>query len=320
MEITVAEEGGPFYSVVGEDLTCAEWEDDLTLQMVRDLDENGREIFRLLRRIGYRDPLLGAIVVPANLEWTTDFASVPSFLTWLVPKTGSHLPAAILHDGLVLEKDHDDPRPGKDRRDPEREDRRRWGYVAATPITRDQADRIFRDAMIATGTPTLRAWLVWAAVTAATMFHGTQVEWSPLRRWYYFGALCGTAGLIVVLGILSTLDVLGVENIRLGGLAIGVPKVPWIGDGWPGLLGGFAGSVVIPLALGILWGRFRVAGWILGPIAAILLLAVLPIVFLGALYWAAETVYRRHPGLVRVSAVAGVVAAVVVFAIALTGW
>lgn len=302
MEITVEEEGGPFYSVVGDDLDHARWTTDLTIQMVRDLDENGRERFRLSRRIGYVNPEIGRIVVPKDLTWTTDLTSVPSFLTWLVPKTGSHLPAAILHDGLVMAKNEPD------------------SYHAGRKIYRDEADRVFRDAMIATGTPTIRAWLVWAAVTTATMFHGTQVDWSAPRRWYYFGALCVTAGLIVVLGVLSTLDVLGVANIRLSGLVIGVPKVPWIGDGWPGLLGGFAGSVVIPLVLGTLWGRFRVAGWILGPITAILLLAVLPIVFLAALYWAAEMLYRRHPLLVRVATGAGVLVVFMGFVFALIAW
>ncbi|WP_040799102.1 hypothetical protein [Nocardia higoensis] len=92
------------------------------------------------------------------------------------------------------------------------------------------------------------------------------------------------------------------------------------GGPWQGFLGGFAGSVVIPLALGTLWGRFRVAGWILGPITAILLLAVLPILFFGGLYWVAETLYRRSRALVRIAAAVGVIAAAVVFAVACAGW
>src|SRR5690606_9752331 len=150
---------------------------------------------------------------------------------------------------------------------------------------------------------------------------GGQVDWDPIRRWYYFGVLCLTAVLIVALGLWSMLDVAGVETLRVGEHALRVPGVPWIGAGpWRGFLGGFAGSVVIPLALGTLWGRFRAAGWILGPITAILLLSVLPIVFLGALYWAAETLYRRNRMLVRISAAVGVIAATVMFAIASTGW
>src|SRR5690606_17816619 len=272
MEITVEDEGGPFFSVVGVDLDTARWTSDLTLRMVRDVDERGRERFRLLRRIGYRDSELGPIVVPAKLDWTTDLTSVPAFLTWLVPKTGAHLPAAILHDGLVLS-------PGE----------AASYYAPGRTVTRDQADRVFRDAMIATGTPIVRAWLVWAAVTAATMFHGRQVDWGPARRWYYLAVLCLSAAAVAVLGVWSTLDLAGVETLRIGAVTATVPGVPWIGGGpVRAFLGGLAGSVVVPLALGTLWGRFRAAGWILGPVAAILLLAVLPILFLGAVYWVTE--------------------------------
>lgn len=306
MDITVEQSGGPFYSVVGE-LGSATWTTDLTIQMVRGVDEDGREQFRLLRRIGYIDAEIGRIVVPENMNWTTDLTSVPFFMTWLVPKTGAHLPAAILHDGLVMAKGE----PAS-------------YYAPGHTIQRDQADRIFRDAMIATGTPTIRAWLVWAAVTTATMFHGRtgqQVDWRPLLRWYYFSVLCLTAGLIVLLGVWSTLDVFGVETLWAGELAIRVPEVPWISGGpWLRLLGGFAGSVVIPLALGTLWGKFRAAGWILGPIAAILLLAVVPILFLGGVYVAAETLYRSHPVLARVAAVVCVALACVLFVLALAGW
>jgi len=306
MEITVEQPGGPFYSVVG-DLGSAAWATDLTIQMVRGLGEDGREKFWLLRRIGYVDAEVGQIVVPKDLDWTTDLTSVPWFMTWLVPKTGTHLPAAILHDGLVMAKGE----PAS-------------YYSPGHTIHRDQADRIFRDAMIATGTPTIRAWLVWAAVTAATIFHGRsgqQVDWRPLLRWYYFSALCVTAGLIVVLGLWSALDVFGVQTLGAGENAVRVPDVPWISDGpWLGFLGGFAGSVVIPLALGTLWGKFRAAGWILGPIAAILLLAVVPILFLGGLYVAAETLYRSHRVLARSGAVAGVGLSCVLFVLALAGW
>ena len=66
-----------------------------------------REAFRMLRRIAYLDEEYGEILVPADLDtFETDFASVPTLLTWLVPRTGAHLPAALVHDGLVGGRDY----------------------------------------------------------------------------------------------------------------------------------------------------------------------------------------------------------------------
>ncbi len=54
--------------------------------------------WRLIRPLiyhGARD----TFVVPAGFR--TDFASVPHALTWLVPRTGKHNRAAVLHDYLT---------------------------------------------------------------------------------------------------------------------------------------------------------------------------------------------------------------------------
>ena len=68
------------------------------------------EEFRLHRKVTYATTLADgtpfvATVPPANEpDWVTDLASVPQLLTWLVPTSGKHLPAALVHDALV-----DDP-------------------------------------------------------------------------------------------------------------------------------------------------------------------------------------------------------------------
>jgi hypothetical protein len=72
----------------------------------------------------------------------TDLASVPSFLTWLVPRYGRHTLPALLHDQLV--------EPGMD------------------PDERERADTILRDTMGGTGVPLVRRWLMWAGVSVAT--------------------------------------------------------------------------------------------------------------------------------------------------------
>ncbi|MEV6769651.1 DUF1353 domain-containing protein [Nocardia sp. NPDC051030] len=264
---------------------------DLTIALERTFNEvKGREEFRLLRRIGYDDDApkgVGTILVPSDLEnWTTDLTSVPSYLTWLVPKTGAHLPAAILHDGLVLDADET------------------ASYIANCVIERDQADRIFRDAMAKTGTGVIRRWLIWAAVTTATMHHGRQVKWTPIQKWHYRFALWGTLLAILLLGIWSTLDLLD----------IGGPGVPWIGENpWQALIGGISGAIVIPLLLGLTWGKFRIAGWIIGPLVALIVPAILPIVLIGTAFVAADRLQRWRPGLAKALAAAVIAAAFVAF-------
>ncbi len=267
---------------------------DLTIMLDRRFNlATKREEFRLLRRIGYNDDSpngVGEILVPADLEhWTTDLTSVPAFLTWLVPKTGAHLPAAILHDGLVLDKGE----PAS--------------YIAGREIHRDEADRIFRDAMAKTGTGVIRRWLVWSAVTAATMHHGRQVDWTPLRKWHYRIALYGTLALIVLLGIWCTLDILDIP---------GIPGAPWIGERpWHALIGGLAGVVVIPLLLGITWGKFRIAGWIIGSLVALVIPAVLPIVLVGALFAGVNRLEEWRPEVAKALAIAFIALAFVVFVV-----
>ncbi|MRH90522.1 DUF1353 domain-containing protein [Nocardia sp. SYP-A9097] len=256
---------------------------DLTISMERLYDKAGaREEFRLLHRIGYLDDApgigVGEILVPADLEhWTTDLTSVPSFLTWLVPKTGAHLPAAILHDGLVLNKD-----------EPQ-------SYIARRKIHRDEADRIFRDAMATTGTGLIRRWMVWSAVTVATMHEARQVDWTTIQKWHYRIALWGTLAVIVLLGVWATLDLLNVP---------GVPGLPWMGERpIAAIVGGLSGAIVIPLLLGITWGKFRIAGWIIGPLVALIIPAILPIVLISWLYMGVEKLHSWRPWLAKTLAI-----------------
>jgi hypothetical protein len=238
--------------------------DDLTdprIVLERRLDPRGRERFLMLRRIGYLDRDVGPLLVPARADFLTDLASVPMVFTWLVPKTGAHLPAALLHDGLV----------------------RQGAYVSAeghpVTLTRVDADRVFRDAMADTGTPLVRRWLVWAAVTTNTLWLGRDNGWTSAQRWRYRLAVVGTLGVIAVLGILSTLDLFDVVDV-----------VPWMGHGSfrAELARGAAVAVVVPALLGLLWGRFRVAGWIMCIGLALLLHVTIALLLLTGLYWLTE--------------------------------
>jgi len=79
-------------------------------------------------------------VVPKGSH--TDLASVPGVLTWLVPRYGRYTKSAILHDFL-------------------------W---RTGPVSRSDADGIFRRSMRELGVPILRRWAMWAAVRAASTF------------------------------------------------------------------------------------------------------------------------------------------------------
>lgn len=261
----------------------------LRIVLERHLDE-GVESFSLDRAIGYDDRRLGRLRVPAAPGFRTDLASVPWLFTWLVPRTGRHLPAALLHDGLVGGSDGD------------------TSYVSEEghEIFRDEADRVFRDAMADTGTLLVRRWLVWTAVTIATLWVGS-AAWSRRQWWHYRLAAVVTIGSVVVIGTVATLDLLDLPGDG--------PMLPWMGARpWPAeLVGGLAGAIAIPWALGLTWGRFRVAGTISGVALAVLLHVSVALLVLTALYRACEVLVRRAPTVARMVGIASVVASVVVF-------
>jgi hypothetical protein len=229
------------------------------------LQQLAQKDFRMLRAIGYVDPHHEErFLVPADLAtFETDLTSVPAVFLWLVPSVGTHLPAALLHDGLVC--------------DPAKEPRT---YVGPE-IDREEADRIFRDAMKVLGTPRLRRWLVWAAVSLAT-------AWEALRpRAWWRGLVIGTLGLIALLGIVATLDVFDVWDV-----------LPWMGDRpwWYELIAGATFAVVIPALLSLLWGRLRMAALIAGVNLALLLHVTIAVAAVLGVYFAIEKLVSLPEG------------------------
>ena len=254
--------------------------------------EEGVETFALERRLAYLDRHLGELLVPADPGFRTDLTSVPALFTWLVPKTGAHLPAALLHDALVA-----------GRTDPA-------SYVSTDGhvVDRVAADRIFRDAMADTGTGVIRRWIVWAAVTVATIVVGREVSWSRARHWSYRIAAGATIATILYLGYSSTSDLFD----RSWFLAV---DVPWMGDRgwWAEVAGGLAAAIVVPLALSLLWGRLRMAGAIAGVMLAVLLHVTVGLAVIAATYVALERLARESPLLAWVLAGLVVAAALVTF-------
>lgn len=237
-------------------------------------DHPPREQFRLDRRIGYDDHQFGEILVPRDLStFNTDLTSVPQLLTWLVPKSGAHLPAALVHDGLVF----DDPA------EPE--------YVGDPSITRVDADRIFRDAMRDAGTGALRRWLVWAAVTVATLWSRNGTAGSSIARTYLKFVPIASLASITWLGYQATADLVG----RSGSWWC-TYELPWIlGDTfWEEFVTGGLFAILIPLAMGlVLWGRFWRAGVIAGIAIAFLFHVTIGLAIVHGVNVLLETVASR---------------------------
>ncbi|WP_208544110.1 DUF1353 domain-containing protein [Nocardioides seonyuensis] len=229
------------------------------------------ERWRMGRRLAYLDRHLGEILVPADAGFRTDLTSVPSLFTWLVPRTGAHLPAALLHDALVAGPDEAS-----------------YDIPGGAAVDRVEADRIFRDAMADTGTGVVRRWLVWTAVTTATIFVGREVPWTRVQTWGYRAAAAVTIVVVLVLGGVATADLLDLSW---------APTLPWMGDRpWVGeLAGGLAGAIVVPLALSLLWGRFRLAGAIAGVVLAVLLHVTVALAVMTAVYRGVEHLATRSP-------------------------
>ncbi len=266
---------------------------DPRIVLERHADE-GVETFSLERRLAYLDRHLGELLVPAGPDFRTDLTSVPALFTWLVPKTGAHLPAALLHDALVSGPTDQASYVSTD------------GHV----IDRVAADRIFRDAMADTGTGVIRRWIVWTAVTVATIFVGREVPWSPARHWSYRIAAGVTIATILYLGYSSTADL--IDQSWPG--AVGVP---WMGERpfWVEVAGGLSGAIVLPLALSLLWGRLRRAGAIAGVMLAVLLHVTVGLAVITATYLALERLARRAPLVAWALAGLVVASALVTFAV-----
>lgn len=268
-------------------------EADPTIVLVR-VAKDGHEQFAMQRRIAYRDRHLGELLVPrVTRTFRSDLTSVPWLFTWLVPKTGLHLPATLLHDGLIHP-------PGD------------VTYVSTEGhvVLRAEADRVLRDAMADAGTALIRRWLVWSAVTTATMLSGAGTGWSKGLALRYRITAAITVLVIAVLGVGATLDLFDVA---------GAPELPWMGDrGWfVELVGGLAGAVVVPMVLALFWGRFRIAGAVVGVTLAVLLHVTIALLVLTLIYRALEWLTAKAPNVALAAACAATLVALVLFVILL---
>jgi hypothetical protein len=183
------------------------------------LKQVGPNLFQLLQGFRYQVPPSGVIhLVPAHdpdrpptaPNNSTDLASVPYWLWWFVASHGRHTRAALLHDQLVDVQN----------------------------IDRVEADRVFRLALEESDVRWMRRWLMWTAVSIATMVSKARARFAA-----FVGMLVLFVGLLVAwpVGWLSDLP---------GDIPAWVPVLVV-------LVAGFAFGLLWPLAV---FGVLLVAG------------------------------------------------------------
>jgi hypothetical protein len=141
---------------------------------------------------------------------STDLASVPPWLWWFVASHGRHTRAALLHDHLVED----------------------------TSLPRREADRVFRLALDESGVRWLRRWLMWTAVSLATM-----AAESRLALFLFSAHAAALVG--ALLAWLSGWAAYG----WVAALALGVAGFAW-GRRWPGTI---LGVVIVGPATLVVW-------------------------------------------------------------------
>jgi hypothetical protein len=161
--------------------------------VVRELGGHDGSRWRLVEPLRY-DGKHEQFVVPAG--FTTDFASVPRALTWLVPRYGRYTKAAILHDCL-------------------------WRRCADGEFSWVDADGIFRRVMRELGVPFLRRWLMWGAVRLAGI-----LTRSPSTLWTQGPGNLASLLVITVLGI-AFLVVPGLVVVAFLGLFAVLEALTW---------------------------------------------------------------------------------------------
>jgi hypothetical protein len=233
------------------------------------LQSGDRELFRLHRTVTYTTTLddgreFAYTVPPAtDPDFVTDLASVPQLLTWLVPKSGRHLPAALVHDGMV-----DDP-----------------------SIDRFEADRLFRDGMGDLGVGRIRRWVMWTAVTLETL----RRQGSLLTRVRTFGSLI----VVVLLGIAATVN-LAVDRTILPWMGSYEGLDGFVVELALGLAGAVVIPIVIGL---VLWAPVRAAGVVAGVAIAVLLHAMVLVGAVYGFYRGLERTPRMVQAIVGAVAV-----------------
>ena len=139
--------------------------------------------YELREPFEYVDPHGQSYIVPRSAKLGTDLASIPAFASWLVPKDGSHTQAALLHDAMIVDSSKEEVQD----------------YIGM-PVNDEEADRIFREGMHASGVPFVRRWMIWTAVAMRSL-------WMCRRPWHRVRLLLSVP-LFAIFGLFALPDVL----------------------------------------------------------------------------------------------------------------
>jgi len=211
------------------------------------LEQTGATTFLIVVPFRYVDAVTSEQFVVPDPRWgnqETDLASVPGILQWFVPRYGQHTLPALLHDQIV---DHD------------------------LADHRERADRIFRDAMGEQGVRFLRRWLMWTAVSIATIVGGGRWRLAPVAVWLLAFA---------ALAFRLTPPFAMWDVWPFGALA----GLPW----WLAAVAAAAG----PPLLAVLWGRRYLVGVMSAYGAFLFAVPIVAILLALAVYWFLEWAMR----------------------------
>jgi Protein of unknown function (DUF1353) len=243
------------------------------------LERCGDAEYLLTEPVEYVDDAHWSYVIAANRS-RTDFASIPWFLTWLVPRDGTHTPAAILHDafiGGIRGTDYETNHPGG--------------------VSDEHADYLFREAMEQASVGIVRRWMMWAAVSLRTLSRSRDGTRPNLVKVIPLGIV------VVCATVLSALMELDVPDFEQNGWHLPwFGDLPWYEEIWHGLVAVAMCAIACSLLITLILRRTRAlgVGAITGGIIGFFGLPMLASAIGWAGYWVLEylvtqLVERRSP-------------------------
>jgi hypothetical protein len=186
-------------------------------------EQIGDKTFRIPEGLGfqYNPPGEAAIAVTHDNLPSTDFASIPRYMSWFVSRYGRHTPAALVHDELVTDG---------------------MEFEA-----RKRADRVFLQMLDDLDVPPVQSRVMWTAVTLATRFRGPRAAKVGMVLW----AVLAAAGIGALIWGLVTLNPWLIIAALVAPL---VAALLWGGQRSAGLIAGYALPVIAVPALTSLGG------------------------------------------------------------------
>lgn len=155
---------------------------------------------------------MAPVVVDRDTLPSTDFASIPSFMSWFVSSYGRHTPAALVHDTLVTT------------------------HMPAT--ARAAADRTFLQMLDALDVPPVRGRVMWSAVSIATRWYARGLARLGVITW----GVCAAAGMALLARGIATANGWAI----LAALLAPFPAaLLWGRVFWAGVIGGLAMPVIV---------------------------------------------------------------------------